>query len=305
MEAKLKLNPLCLWDSRPLAWDNSESALKERGRGCWVTFTMETRTTTLKHGKKTKRVRQQRGRRSKIRAGMFLMPSYCKRKKRDGVRLEGRWSKEGGDISRRKGCEDEEGFSLEGFPWFSLLRPGKDASPWHTGTEFGPGLCIIYEHRHILRLNICWFVKSTNMRSCPSPWHISSANGKHCRTFNWWEQRLVTWTPAALPSLPPSFLLLLWRRTEKKGKGRWGGVGGGGGCVYERGRHWAKAGLKVTASHCEGTASRKALCTYLRSLVFMFSFTLKCQQHTWRQRWIAKQAEGGKAVPFVKTVPLC
>lgn len=51
---------------------------------------MKTRATTLKHGKKTKRVRQQRGRRSKIRVGMFLMPSYSKRKKKDGVRLEGR-----------------------------------------------------------------------------------------------------------------------------------------------------------------------------------------------------------------------
>lgn len=33
------------------------------------------------------------------------------------------------------------------------------------------------------------------------------------------------------------------------------GVGGG---AYERGQRWAKAGLKVAASHCERTASRKA-----------------------------------------------
>lgn len=46
--------------------------------------------------------------------------------------------------------------------------------------------------------------------------------------------------------LPPSHrsLLLRRQRTERKGKGRWGGE--------------AKAGLKVTVSHCERTASRKA-----------------------------------------------
>lgn len=32
----------------------------------------------------------------------------------------------------------------------------------------------------------------------------------------------------------------------------------GGGGAYERGQRWAKAGLKVAASHCERTASRKA-----------------------------------------------
>lgn len=125
----------------------------------------------------------------------------------------------------------------------------------HAGREFGPGLAsaLFMSAQHILRLNICWFVKSTNTRSCPSPWHISSADRKHCRTFNWWEPRLVTRTTAvaALPSLPSIPLLLRWRQ-----KG--GGVGVGGGGAYERGQRWAKAGLKVAASHCERTASRKA-----------------------------------------------
>lgn len=197
---------------------------------------------------------------------------------------------------RRRHLQRKRLRAWRGFSCVLLLRPGADASPRHAGREFGPGLCIIYERRHILRLNICWFVKSTNMRSCPSPWHISSADGKHCRTFNWWEQRLVTRTPRSPPSLVPS--PLLWRRTGKKGRGRRG-------CLYERGRRWAKAGLKVTDSHCERTASRKAPRTYLCSLVFMFSFTLKCQQQTPRQRWIGKQAEGGKTTLFVKTVPLC
>lgn len=99
----------------------------------------------------------------------------------------------------------------------------------HAGREFGPGLAsaLFMSAQHILRLNICWFVKSTNTRSCPSPWHISSADRKHCRTFNWWEPRLVTRTTAvaALPSLPSIPLLLRWRQ-----KG--GGVGGGG-CIWE------------------------------------------------------------------------
>lgn len=50
------------------------------------------------------------------------------------------------------------------------------------------------------------------------------------------------------PSLHPSHrsLLLLRQRTERKGKGRWWWGGG------------EKAGLKVTVSHCERTASGKA-----------------------------------------------
>lgn len=98
----------------------------------------------------------------------------------------------------------------------------------HAGREFGPGLAsaLFMSAQHILRLNICWFVKSTNTRSCPSPWHISSADRKHCRTFNWWEPRLVTRTTAVavLPSLPSIPLLL--RRRQKGG-------GGGGGCIWE------------------------------------------------------------------------
>lgn len=116
----------------------------------------------------------------------------------------------------------------------------------HAGREFGPGLAsaLFMSAQHILRLNICWFVKSTNTRSCPSPWHISSADRKHCRTFNWWEPRLVTRTTAVNPS--PA-------QTEAKRRRGWGGGG-----AYERGQRWAKAGLKVAASHCERTASRKA-----------------------------------------------
>lgn len=75
------------------------------------------------------------------------------------------WSKEGGNICRRRGSSNGGGFSF--FCVFcESLGPAR------------PSLCIIYELRHILRLNICWFVKSTNMRSCPSPWHTSSADGK-------------------------------------------------------------------------------------------------------------------------------
>lgn len=46
---------------------------------------------------------------------------------------------------------------------------------------------------------------------------------------------------------PASPLPLLWQRTERNGGG-----------AYESGQRWAKAGLKVTASHCWRTASRKA-----------------------------------------------
>lgn len=63
------------------------------------------------------------------------------------------------------------------------------------------GLCIIYETRHILRLNICWFVKSTNVRSISL-----TQNTKRRLTSNWWGLRLVTSTLATVPS-PPSFLL--------------------------------------------------------------------------------------------------
>lgn len=93
----------------------------------------------------------------------------------------------------------------------------------HAGREFGPGLAsaLFMSAQHILRLNICWFVKSTNTRSCPSPWHISSADRKHCRTFNWWEPRLVTRTTAVNPS--PA-------QTEAKRRRGWGV---GGWCIWE------------------------------------------------------------------------
>lgn len=54
---------------------------------------------------------------------------------------------------------------------------------------------------------------------------------------------------------------------------------------------------------CERTASRKAPYSYLCSLVFMFSFTLKCRRQTQRQRWIGKQSQGGRTALFVKMVP--
>lgn len=169
----------------------------------------------------------------------------------------------------------------------------------HAGREFGPGLAsaLFMSARHILRLNICWFVKSTNTRSCPSPWHISSADRKHCRTFNWWEPRLVTRTAAvaALPSLPSIPLLL---RRRQKGGGGWG--------VHMRGdsvgrRQDSRSQLPIARGQLPGRPPY----TYLCSLVFMFSFTLKCQQRAWTQRWIGKQGQGGIKVPFVKTVPLC
>lgn len=127
------------------------------------------------------------------------------------------WRKEEGEEIRSEG-----GASMHDlFPFFPH-------SFQHAGREFGPGLAsaLFMSAQHILRLNICWFVKSTNTRSCPSPWHISSADRKHCRTFNWWEPRLVTRTTAvaALPSLPSIPLLLRWRQK---------GGGGGGGCIWE------------------------------------------------------------------------
>lgn len=62
---------------------------------------------------------------------------------------------------------------------------------------------------HIQRLDICWFVKSTNMRSCPSPWHISPSNRKHCRMFNWWVHVPVTQADSFGPL---SFFFITWRR---------------------------------------------------------------------------------------------
>lgn len=63
-----------------------------------------------------------------------------------------------------------------GFSFPCCRGPG-ETSGW-SGLARPKGICIIHEPRRILRLNICWFVKSKNMRSCPSPWHISSGNRK-------------------------------------------------------------------------------------------------------------------------------
>lgn len=68
-----------------------------------------------------------------------------------------------------------------------MMMVNKEVGPvgWHWRTAV---FCIIYEQQHILRLNICWFVKSTNSRSC-SRLHVSEhvSGPKHLRTFNWWE----------------------------------------------------------------------------------------------------------------------
>lgn len=165
---------------------------------------------------------------------------------------------------------------------FGSLRPDTDTSP--------PGLCIIYECWHILRLNICWFVKSTNARSRPSPWHISLADGKQRCTFNWWVPRLVTRSPE-LPSLPSSAPTEDIQKEEREAN-KWVG------CV----RRPACTGQGRSFPSGEDSFLEVPPCTYLRSLLFMFAFTLKHQQHTWRQRWISG---GGRVAPFVKTAAGC
>lgn len=165
---------------------------------------------------------------------------------------------------------------------FGSLRPDTDTSP--------PGLCIIYECWHILRLNICWFVKSTNARSRPSPWHISLADGKQRCTFNWWVPRLVTRSPE-LPSLPSSAPTEDIQKEEREAN-KWVG------CV----RRPACTGQGRSFPSGEDSFLEVPPCTYLRSLLFMFAFTLKHQQHTWRQRWISR---GGRVAPFVKTAAGC
>lgn len=70
-----------------------------------------------------------------------------------------------------------------------------------------------------------------------------------------------------------------------------------GGVHVEPGVHWARSQLPIRRGQ---PPESTPLCTYLRSLLFMFAFTLKQQQHTWRQRWIGKQAGGGRVTPFVK-----
>lgn len=77
--------------------------------------------------------------------------------------------------------------------------------------------CIIYEILHIQRWNICWFVKNTNMRSSPSPWHISPSNRKHCHTFNWWVHFPVTQS-ACFPFLVCLFFFFFINMEEENKK---------------------------------------------------------------------------------------
>ena len=61
----------------------------------------------MKHGKKTKRVRQQRGRRSKIRPGMFPMPSYSKTRRG----MERGWR--GGDQKKEETSVEEKAVRMK------------------------------------------------------------------------------------------------------------------------------------------------------------------------------------------------
>lgn len=58
-----------------------------------------------------------------------------------------------------------------------MMMVNKEVGPvgWHWRTAV---FCIIYEQQHILRLNICWFVKSTNSRSC-SRLHVSEHSAQN------------------------------------------------------------------------------------------------------------------------------
>lgn len=136
-----------------------------------------------------------------------------------------------------EGCDQvkEETTREKGFPAFPYW--GWVQTRWET---VGPA-CIIYETWRILRLNICWFVKSTNMRSCSSPWHRSTADRKNTvahlidEKSGWWPE------PRRVPLLPRSD-----GGRRKRGEDR------GGVRIRRDG-----IGLKVTACQSERTVSRK------------------------------------------------
>lgn len=109
--------------------------------------------------------------------------------------------------------------SLEGFSCLFLRRPSSDTSlseplhylwaPAHLEIKH---LLICQKHKHeVLPISLTYkFGRRKEKKK------------NTFRTFNWWERRLVTWAPrCAAPSHPP---LLLWRRTERKGRWRGGEV---------------------------------------------------------------------------------
>lgn len=167
---------------------------------------------------------------------------------------------------------------------FGSLRANTDTSP--------PGLCIIYKCWHILRLNICWFVKSTKTRSCLSVWPSENSVAHLIDESRWWWPEAQSSLPFFSSPAPTEDI-----REEKREAHKWVGESGG---------HWARSQLPIQRRQLPGsTRPAPPPSTYLHSLLFMLAFTLKHQQHTWRQRWIGKQAGGGRVAPFVKTVAGC